>query len=168
MSKTYLMNDGSLVTEKPRLQSRYSYIRPIFVFPEEDKAQQQFKDECDINKIMKRFEKTGILPENLHQAVYGDFSEVPSYLDSLNIVNNAQDLFFSLSSRIRAQFDNDPGQFLNFALDPSNSEELVKMGLATLPATTPEPLPQKVIITNPDALESANTSLPKGKTTPKE
>lgn len=95
-----------------------------------------FKDECDVNHIMRRFEKTGQLPViNRGTPLYGDYSEVPTYQDALNIVERAEQQFAGLPSVVRARFANDPAQFLNFANDPTNAEEMVKMGLATARTT---------------------------------
>ena len=38
------------------------------VFPEQGRTKQAFKDECDINNIMRRFETSGALP---HMIVTG-------------------------------------------------------------------------------------------------
>jgi len=35
------------------------------------------------------------------------------------------------------RFENDPAKFLEFVNDPKNDEDLIKMGLATKPSTTP-------------------------------
>lgn len=95
---------------------------------------QSFRDECDINNIMSRFEKTGVLPEMIKSnPQYGDFSELPSYQDSLHIVLKAEEQFSALSASVRKRFHNDPSEFLDFVNDPSNVDEMVKLGLATKP-----------------------------------
>lgn len=95
-------------------------------------TKQSFKDECDINNIMKKYKNTGMLPEMIKtQPQYGDFSEVSDYMESMNIVLKAQEQFQNLSADVRNRFQNDPAQFLDFANDPKNGEEMVKMGLAT-------------------------------------
>jgi len=87
--------------------------------------------ESDINFIMKRYEKTGQVPEPFYKnPVYGDFSEVPDFQEALNIVNRARDQFYGLEASVRSKFDNDPAKFLAFVNDPNNQEELIKMGLA--------------------------------------
>lgn len=43
------------------------------------RTQQQFKDECDINEIMRRFGKTGQVPSNVRAPMYGDFTEVGDF-----------------------------------------------------------------------------------------
>lgn len=94
-------------------------------------TKQSFKEECDINVILRRFEKTGQLPDLIKQnPTYGDFSDVASYHEALNIVHLASEQFDNLSSRVRERFGNDPAKFLEFANDPKNSEEMVKLGLA--------------------------------------
>lgn len=114
--------------------------RVMVEFPEETMTKQAFKDECDINNILRRFEKTGQLPDLIKQnPQYGDFSNVPEYQQALNTVQHAQEQFAALSSKIRERFANDPAKFLQFATDPANAPEMVRMGLATQVAPTPSP-----------------------------
>lgn len=96
------------------------------------RTQQSFKDECDVNLIMKRFERTGVLDHlNVFEGSYGDFTELPtSYHEAVNQVIAAQDMFMTIPARIRAMFDNDPGKFLAFAEDPENAERMIELGLA--------------------------------------
>ena len=99
---------------------------------EEGRTKQSMKDECDINLIMKKFEKTGILPEMIKEnPQYGDFSEPIEYRDALEIVRFAKEQFDSLSAKVRVRFDNDPEKFLEFATNPANAKEMVDLGLAT-------------------------------------
>lgn len=139
-----LLSDGSLASKKPERNTRKKYLRPIWYADAKDPitTQQNFKEECDINNIMRRFEKTGELPNMIRQnPVYGDFSDVPTFTEAMNTVIRANEQFDALSSKIRAQFNNDPAEFLAFVHDPKNNEELVKMGLATerIPDPTPTP-----------------------------
>jgi len=96
---------------------------------------QSMKKECDINRILERFEKTGILThKNEHQGRYGDFSNVPGdFHAAVNQVKRAQLMFDSLPSSIREQFNNDPGKFLDFATNPENQAEMVTLGLLEPP-----------------------------------
>lgn len=94
--------------------------------------------ESDINFLMSRYERTGLLPEMIRKDPrYGDFSDPVSYQDSLNLVQHAQEQFDSLDAHIRKRFGNDPAEFLAFAEDPSNAGEMVRMGLATARPTLP-------------------------------
>lgn len=104
-------------------------------FEEPSMTKQSFKDECDINLIMKRFRLTGQITNSIEpsQMTYGDFSDVPDYRTALERVERAQDAFMSLPAEVRKRFDNDPGSFIDFALDSKNLDELSKLGLTNLP-----------------------------------
>ncbi|QXP08184.1 MAG: internal scaffolding protein [Arizlama microvirus] len=91
--------------------------------------QSDLKD-CDINLIMRRYEKTGFLPDLIvKDGRYGDFSEVPDYQEALNIVKLADEQFGALDVEIRNRFENNPAKFLGFVTDPKNLDEIEKMGL---------------------------------------
>lgn len=97
-------------------------------------VQQNAKDECDVNKILERFNKTGQLPNMIKKnPQYGDFSLVPDYQECLNKVMFAQEQFAGLSSKVRARFENDPAKFLAFAINPQNLKDMVELGLAKEP-----------------------------------
>lgn len=94
-------------------------------------ARQEFKEECDINTIMERYQTTGMLPANVHEPVYVDFSDIPDDLMGLMArLDEAQGAFMSLPARVRAEFDNSPQAFVDFATQPSNLEQLRAWGLA--------------------------------------
>lgn len=92
-------------------------------------AQQQFKEESDINNILKQFNITGQLPQGVSMPQYGDFSEVTDYHTALNLVIKADDAFMALPAHVRARFNNDAGELVAFVSDPSNNEEAQKLGL---------------------------------------
>lgn len=106
-------------------------VRVVAPPPEEGKgAKQHFKDECDINNIMRRFIKTGVLTHvNKHSPAYGD---VPSqtYHEAMEVVRHATELFMEVPAMIRKKFGNDPAAFMAFVSDEKNVEEMRKMGLA--------------------------------------
>jgi phage internal scaffolding protein len=94
-------------------------------------TKQAFKEDCDINHIFKKWKKDGILTHvNKYQGRYDDVSGIQSYQDSLNQIMAAEEAFMSLPASIRSKFKNDPGEFLDFAMDEKNFDEMVKMGLA--------------------------------------
>ncbi len=95
-------------------------------------AKQSFKEECDINTILKKYDKTGLIEHvSKYNGSYGDVTESVDYQTALNTVMSAESAFMSLPASIRTLFDNDPHRFLEFAQDPENAEELIEMGLAT-------------------------------------
>lgn len=94
-------------------------------------TRQSCKDECDINKIMHRYQKTGRLPELIKEnPVYGDFSTAGDYQQSLETIKRAEEQFNALPSTIRSKFNNNPAEFLSFCENKNNTPELIKMGLA--------------------------------------
>ena len=97
-------------------------------------TRQEFVQEADINNIMKRYADGMPLPSGNRQPIYGDFSEVPDYQKSFDIVSHAQEAFAALPSDLRARFDNDPGKLLQFLSDDSNRDEAVELGLVSKPA----------------------------------
>ena len=134
--------------------------RVQIMFPEETMTKQSFREECDINNIMAKFQVTGMATHiNEHQPQYG-FATSHQFFESMQIVAKANTMFEELPSSIRAKFRNDPAQFLDFVQDPNNAEELREMGLAKRtepqkPKTPPslEGEPKKSAATSEEAPE---------------
>lgn len=102
-------------------------------------TKQSFRDECDINVIMKKWEKTGVIDHVRDiQGQYGDFTDVKDYRSALDAVIQAQEAFDGFPAELRARFSNDPAQFLDFVQDPSNMEEMISLGLAEAPKVNQE------------------------------
>lgn len=108
-------------------------------------AKQSFKDECDINTIVKRFGLTGELPSNVRTPVNGDFLNVPDFQTAMGIIRSAQEAFAEMPSAVRSRFHNDPAEFMDFVSDASNRAEAEKLGLV-LPPAAPEPAPEPVAV----------------------
>ncbi len=92
-------------------------------------AQQHFKEECDINTILQKFNITGILPEAPLSPRYGDFSGISDYHTALNRVIAAQQEFEALPAQIRSRFDNDPAKLIEFLDNDANRPEAEELGL---------------------------------------
>lgn len=115
---------------KKIMQSKEGRTRVVTINDQPSKTQQQFKDQVDINNIMKKFRNTGEITHlNRKAGVYLDSTTLPSYQDALQAVINAHDAFSTLSSDIRKRFQNDPAEMIKFLDDPKNNEEAVKLGL---------------------------------------
>jgi len=96
----------------------------------ESHVQQSAKSECDINFIMKKYQNTGVLPQLIKkEPQYGDFSDVSTYKESLELVMFSQEQFAALPAQVRKRFQNDPAEFLAWTSDASNLEEMASMGL---------------------------------------
>lgn len=106
------------------------YDHAVVISPHGGKSltDQQYKRDCDIYCILQDFGATGRLPVH-GEGVSGDFSEIGDYQKCLDRINRAKDDFMSLPSDIRARFGNDPAAYVDFVLDPANTEECLRIGL---------------------------------------
>lgn len=104
----------------------------------ETRTQQQFKDECNITKIMERFGLTGEIPQNVKPVMPGEYNEIGSYQDAMNLVRKAQEAFMEMPSGVRSRFQNNPHLFTEFLGREENRLEAEKMGLVMPRA--PEPI----------------------------
>lgn len=106
---------------------------------EKSRTKQSFAKEANVNFIVDRYQKTGAAEHlQVHQGKYGEFSEI-DYHTALNTVLSAENMFESLPSSVRNRFDNDPGQFVDFATNPQNHADMVDMGLAYGEGMDPAP-----------------------------
>lgn len=140
---------------KKTFYTRYGTQRKVAIkFADVSRTKQSFKDETDINNILKQYQKTGILPDMIKQnPQYGDFANPMDYQESLNLVLFAQQQFASLSSHVRERFNNDPAKFLEFTSNDKNAEEMVRLGLATKNASNDQ------LDTKNGVLETPNKTL---------
>ncbi len=103
-------------------------------------TKQSFKDDCDINLIMAKFVKTGVLENTRDDPPEYGFASSDDFRESMEIVSKANSMFESMPSKIRNKFENDPARFLDFVQDPKNEKEMQEMGL-TKPKTNEKPTP---------------------------
>lgn len=103
------------------------------------RTKQNFSNECDINSIVKRANKTGFLVDPLvastRRPFFGDFTNV-DFRANLNAINAVSAAFMQLPADIRSKFDNDPAKVLDFVSVEANADEARKLGL--LPPLSPE------------------------------
>jgi len=115
-------------------------------------TKQSFRDECNVNTIMAKYEKTGLIDHNAkYQGRYEDVSSAPELHEALAIVQAANEAFDSLTAKVRRRFDNDPGEFLKFVQNPANLEEVRSLGLGAPSEPTPPILPVVEPPANPPA-----------------
>lgn len=102
-------------------------------FESETLAQQHFKDECDINSIMRRYQKTGFLVDPLTPVTtlpqFGDFSTEYDFHAAQTLIAHATQEFDELPAWLRKRFSNNPSELLAFLENESNREEAIKLGL---------------------------------------
>lgn len=118
------------------------------------RAKQEFKDDADINVIVKRFGLLGKLPTGVRMPTYGDFTAVSNFHDAANAIAQARESFSAMPAEVRARFQNDAGAFVAFCSDPANSAEAEKLGLvekALRPAPEPVSPPAPGTVVSGDA-----------------
>ena len=100
-----------------KLRHAYSDHNPkdyaYFDFPQSE-TKQAFKDECDVNQIMAKYQKTGVID---HVKRFGGdygYADSTDFHDAMNLVADAQTMFNELPSAAREHFGNDPARFLDF------------------------------------------------------
>lgn len=103
----------------------------------------EFADECDINKLMARYDgfNTGVNnlpnPENMR---YVDFTDIPdTLLGYMEFMDNANAAFMTLPATIRREFNNNAHEFCEFASDPANVDIMVEWKLAAPKANWVDP-----------------------------
>lgn len=111
---------------------------------DESLAQQNFRDECDINVMIQTFTRNGEVPQPSLPPRFGDFTGVRDFHSALNSVLAAQEAFLGLSPELRSRFGNDPQNLIMFLEDPANKAEAVELGLVvdkdlSTPATRSSP-----------------------------
>lgn len=104
--------------------------RVRFMNDEPSLTQQQFKDETDVNNIIKRYVDTGQITHLRNQTgQFADFSDIQDFHGMMDTVVKATEAFESLPAEVRYRFRNDPGQLIEFLQDENNYDEALKLGL---------------------------------------
>jgi phage internal scaffolding protein len=96
---------------------------------EESLARQSEADQADINKILARFAKSGIVPMQELPGEYVDVSEVGDYREAVERVARMDAYFSQLPAEVRLKFENDPAALLDAVNDPARRSELESLGL---------------------------------------
>lgn len=103
---------------------------------EESLTEQSHKKECEINNILKKYQRTGVIEHrNEHQGQYADIPSI-SFREAQEVIATASSMFEELPSSARKKFNNDPETFLQFVQDERNHQEMYDMGLSN---SAPEP-----------------------------
>lgn len=141
-----------MAKSKVKIATMYDYDsqeKPKVNFDPSDKnsrsvTNQSDKDSTDINLIMKRYEKTGLITDlitgNNRQPMYGDFTEVSNFHEMQSKIARVTQAFEALPASTRSKFNNDPAVLVDFLADPKNDAEAVKLGLkdaSVLPVDNP-------------------------------
>ena len=102
-------------------------------------TKQSFSEQADINSIVAKFERTGMIENKLTTPYYGDVSEIKNYHEALNTVREAQELFMTMDASVRNTFENDPQKLIDFLDDENNYDKAVELGIVSPRPETPKP-----------------------------
>lgn len=96
---------------------------------------QAFKDEVDLNVIMARYIGTGVVPQNITRIPLPpeQLIEPMDYQTALHYVMEVHDAFEQLPASVRARFQNNPQEIMQFIENPANREEAIRIGLIDAP-----------------------------------
>jgi len=109
-----------------------AYPHPGFRTKGESRTQQHFKDECDINTIVRKYRTQGVVPVGTSkEELFGDFTNVPDLQEAMGIAARANQQFAALPSHMRERFNNDPLEFIDFVNDPKNQDAMADLGMMT-------------------------------------
>lgn len=128
-----------------------------------------FKDEADINSIMRKYNRTGFLVDPTvavtRKPFYGDFSSTAGFRELQDRLAAIRQVFDSLPSDFRARLGNDPANLADYIADPANATEAASLGLIK-PVSVPEGgQPSPATAGTPPAGSPAPTSPPAGEGT---
>jgi hypothetical protein len=128
-------------------------------------TRQEFRDECDINTIMARYD--GFLADPMRQVrdpVYYDFTTMPNnLLDAMDVMAKGMAAFMTLPATVRREFDNDAAAFVDFASDPVNLPQMRTWGLAAPAVAAPAKPPEtaaRAVAASPTAPPTASPGAP--------
>lgn len=127
--------------EQPLVRNRNSHARVVVqlaIPPEDSLTQQQFKDECDINRIVQNAQR-GIAPKYLARGTpqYGDFSNVPDLPQAYEKIRKAEEAFMNLPAQLRLELNNDPAQINRLTDEQIKRYKLDKDSARTNPPSQP-------------------------------
>lgn len=120
----------------PKIRTYYEHAESKgYVSENPSVTQQQFKDEADINYIVRMYDAQGVIPGQIgavpREPMFGDFSNLPDNAqEAYNQILEAKANFDNLDVEIRKRFNFDPALFFEFVQNPANVDELVSLGLA--------------------------------------
>lgn len=144
MSLAYRKKNVSPLEIFGAYDDRQSVATIVKITPEnshlERRTNQAMKESCDINQILARFRKTGIIE---HVAKYRpEYSKIThlDFEESFKTVKRARKMFQELPAEIRKNFHNEVENFLQFMENPENHsvEALMATTQSREPTTPPD------------------------------
>lgn len=83
-------------------------------FDDEPMTKQYFKDECNVNNIVRRFQQDGVIPVTTNVAPQYGHAPNLEFKEALDLVLSGRQEFASLSDSVRQGFGNDENRYFQF------------------------------------------------------
>jgi hypothetical protein len=119
---------GNYVLDQGKKDAKGRPLREVHLVTGEGMTEQAHKDQCDMNYILRNYQKTGLITHaKKYEGQYDDVS-VQDFNEAMLIVDKATNMYAELPSNIRERF-NGPVEFINFVNNPNNANEMVTLGI---------------------------------------
>lgn len=127
----------------PTFYTKYKTRPPVgFKCESESKVQQQFRDQCATDAIIKKYNMMGVNPFiSAAEPQYLDTTQVPSFVAAMDSQIRVKSYFDNLPSDVRLQFNNSPEQFSQIVLSGQHNDMLRDLGI--LPPLPEENMPSE-------------------------
>lgn len=106
------------------------------------RTKQSFKKDCDVNVIMRKYAKTGVMDPAVlekRKGVYGDFTGIEDFMECQSKVLRAREVFSHLDAGVRSRFGHNVGNLIQWLNAPENMNEALKLGFFGVePGSTPK------------------------------
>lgn len=151
---------------KPVLRTAYNYAyeNPPTAVEGVSLTEQHHLDSCDINLIMARYQKTGVIDHvSKYEPMYGEMDGA-TFLEKQRAITNVITMFEDLPSTAREHFGHDPAAFLDFAMsidDKTDRSELVRAGLMSESDFAAQALIRETNV-DPEAPQAVSEEPPEG------
>ncbi len=91
---------------------------------DDGRTKQSFKNSTDINKILHKAQKTGVISHLAkYEPLYGEFGAF-DFTEAQNTLARADTMFNELPHEVRSEFDQSPQKFFDFVNKPENVGKL--------------------------------------------
>ena len=128
----------------PRTSDSPPLISEVFTGP--GQVQQQFRDDCDINVVLRKYgAHTDYIPQDVQIPIeyFRDLSLQPTDLtEALEVVEEAREMFSELPAAVRRHVNDDPVKFLELSQTPEGVKIINE--LMNPPKQAPEAFPNAV------------------------
>lgn len=117
-------------SNKVVIRNRFQRESVQFKTEGESMTEQCHKDECNINSLLAKYDKTGFIRNlNPNQPFYGEFSQDASLQENIHIARDVEDYFKKLPADVRTLFNNKATNLVEALADNSMDEKLRELGI---------------------------------------